>query len=99
MDEDPEPVPQQTRPLLADIGSLIDMGVVDEQPQPPTELPPDPPAEEAANAAALTEALAEAGIPAAGADEQAIAALAKLDPAMVEAITRWMLGDSAGAKK
>ncbi|MDX2837966.1 hypothetical protein PV377_02930 [Streptomyces ipomoeae] len=41
-------------------------------------------------AAALTEALAVAGVTATAEDEAAIEALTKLDPVTVAAVTRWM---------
>jgi hypothetical protein len=40
--------------------------------------------------AALTEALAEAGVTATAEDQAAVQALAKLDAATVQAVTRWM---------
>ncbi|MEV5680954.1 hypothetical protein [Streptomyces sp. NPDC052179] len=42
----PEPIPVQHRPddTAADTGSLVDMGVVEEQPEPPA--PEEPPVEE-----------------------------------------------------
>ena len=71
----------------------LDMGVLEEQPQPPPDVPPEPPAEEQANTVALDEALAEAGIQPEAADAAAIAELAKLDPAIVDAITKWVQRD------
>lgn len=96
MDLEDAPVPRQAKTPLADVGTLIDMGAVEEQPKPPPDLPPDPPAEEQANTAALDTALSAAGITKAPADADAIAELAKLDPAVIEVITRWVHGDSAG---
>lgn len=78
---------------MADAETLIDMGVLEEQPQPPPDLPPEPPVEEQANVLALDEALAEAGIQPEAADAAAIAELAKLDPAIVDAITKWVQRD------
>ncbi|GAA1780108.1 MULTISPECIES: hypothetical protein [Actinomycetes] len=75
---------------MADVETLVDMGLIEEQPQPPPEEPPEPPVEEQANTVALDEALAGAGIQPEPADAAAIAELAKLDPALVEAITRWV---------
>ncbi|MFD8577413.1 hypothetical protein ACFV1H_19020 [Streptomyces virginiae] len=86
----PRPAPPRRQPLMADVETLVDMGVLEEQPQPPPEEPPEPPVEEQANAVALDEALAGAGIQPDPADTAAIAELAKLDPAVVEAITRWV---------
>lgn len=80
---------------MADAETLIDMGVLDEQPQPPPDVLPDPAAEEQANALALGDALTGAGIGPEPADTQAIGELAKLDPAVIEVVTRWVRGDSA----
>jgi hypothetical protein len=41
-------------------------------------------------AAALTRALAEAGVTATAEDQAAVRALTQLDPATVAAMTRWM---------
>ncbi|KOU20978.1 hypothetical protein ADK52_25700 [Streptomyces sp. WM6372] len=86
----PRPAPPRRQPLMADVETLVDMGVLEEQPQPPPDEPPAPPPEEQANAAALDEALAGAGIEPEPADAAAIAELAKLDPAVVDAITKWV---------
>lgn len=86
----PQPAPPRRQPLMADVETLVDMGLVEEQPQPPPEEPPAPQPEEEANTVALDEALAGAGIQPDPADAAAIAELAKLDPAVVEAITRWV---------
>ena len=94
-EQDPAPrpaAPRRQQPM-ADAETLIDMGVLEEQPQPPPDEPPEPPAEEQANAVALDEALAEAGITPDTADAEAIAELAKLDPAVVDAITKWVQRD------
>lgn len=86
----PLPAPPRRQPLMADVETLVDMGVLEEQPQPPPEEPPGPPPEEQANALALDAALAEAGVTKTSADTQAVTALAKLDPATVQAITTWV---------
>jgi hypothetical protein len=92
MDEDPPPRPAVPRgqSFLADAETLVDMGVLEEQPQPPVEEPAAPSLVEQANAAALDEALAGAGITTAPEDADAIAEIAKLDPAVVETITKWV---------
>ncbi|NUL09056.1 hypothetical protein [Streptomyces lunaelactis] len=74
----------------ADTATLVDMGVVDPQPEPVPEPPPGPSPVEQANEAALEAALVEAGVTKAGRDEQVIDVLAKLDPADVEAVARWL---------
>lgn len=86
----PRPAPPRRQPLMADVETLVDMGILEEQPQPPPEEPPAPPPEEEANALALDEALAGAGIAPDPADTAAIAEIARLDPAVVDAITRWV---------
>ncbi|WP_327738474.1 hypothetical protein OG749_36430 [Streptomyces nojiriensis] len=94
-DEDPAPrpaAPRRQQPM-ADAETLIDMGVLEEQPQPPPDEPPEPPAEEQANTVALDEALAGAGITPDTADAEAIAELAKLDPAVIDAIAKWVQRD------
>jgi hypothetical protein len=75
---------------MADAETLVGMGVLEEQPQPPPDEPPAPPAQEQANALALDAALAEAGVTKSTADAKAVTALAKLDAATVEAITKWV---------
>ncbi|MFG2747996.1 hypothetical protein [Streptomyces xanthophaeus] len=92
MSDDPAPrpaAPRRQQPL-ADAETLVDMGVLEEQPQPPPDVPPEPPVEEQANAVALDEALAEAGVTKNAEDSAALAELAKLDPATIEAITAWV---------
>ncbi|MFD8949478.1 hypothetical protein ACFV0B_11545 [Streptomyces xanthophaeus] len=91
-EQDPAPRPAAPRrqPPQADAETLVDMGVLEEQPQPPPDEPPEPEPDEQANVVALDEALAGAGIEPEAADAAAIAELAKLDPAVVEAITRWV---------
>ncbi|MGW6946204.1 hypothetical protein ACWGHD_04675 [Streptomyces xanthophaeus] len=91
-EQDPAPrpaAPRRQQPM-ADAETLVDMGILDEQPQPPPDVPAEPPAEEQANVEALDEALAAAGIEPAAADTETIAELAKLDPAVVEAIAGWI---------
>lgn len=81
---------------VADMGALVDLGRADPQPTPapaPTAPPPEPPEADPADeleAAALTEALVEAGVTATAEDQAAVQALTKLDPATVAAVTRWM---------
>lgn len=85
------PVQRTPRPLLADAGALVEMGLLPPQSQPPLGLPADPPLEEQANTAALDAALREAGILVDAGDADAIAAIAKLDPELVEAITQLVI--------
>ncbi|NUP15403.1 MAG: hypothetical protein HOZ81_04730 [Streptomyces sp.] len=80
----------------ADVGSLVRLGRVPEQPTPRAPVEPGPSPAEQANEAAIEAALTEAGIAKAGRDEQVIDALAKLDPAEVEAITRWVKSGKGG---
>lgn len=89
-DPAPRPAPRRQQQPMADAETLVDMGVLEEQPQPPPDIPPEPPAEEQANVEALDAVLAEAGIQPEAADTAAIAELAKMDPAVVEAIARWV---------
>ncbi|MFB8393634.1 hypothetical protein [Streptomyces yangpuensis] len=86
----PRPAPPRRHPLMADVETLVDMGVLEEQPQPPPDEPPPPPPEEAANALRLDEALAEAGVTKTTADAAAVTALAKLDPATIATLTEWV---------
>jgi hypothetical protein len=86
----PRPAPPRRQPLMADVETLVDMGVLEEQPQPPPDVPPEPPVEEQANMLALDAALAEAGVSKSTADTQAVTELAKLDPATVAAVTAWV---------
>ncbi|MGW7334211.1 hypothetical protein ACWGIU_37565, partial [Streptomyces sp. NPDC054840] len=69
---------------MADAETLIDMGILDEQPQPPPDEPPGPPPEQQANLLALNAALAEAGVTKGAADTKAVTDLARLDAATVE---------------
>ncbi|MGW6872927.1 hypothetical protein ACWGHA_11390 [Streptomyces xanthophaeus] len=90
-EQDPAPRPAAPRRQpMADAETLVDMGILEEQPQPPPDVPAEPPVEEQANVEALDEALAAAGIEPAAADAEAIAELAKLDPAVVDAIAGWI---------
>lgn len=93
MDAEPKPSPPRRQPLMADVETLIEMGVLEEQPQPPPDEPVGEPIEEQANALALDEALAGAGIAPDQTDAAAIAELAKLDPAVIDAITKWVQRD------
>lgn len=90
----PDPIPLRPRrdDTAADVGSLVRLGRVPEQPTPQARVEPDPSPVEQANEAAIEAALTEAGVAKAGRDEQVIDALAKLDPTEVEAIARWVKG-------
>jgi hypothetical protein len=75
------------------VAALVELGLLPPQSQPPPDLPTEPPAEEQANTLALDTALAEAGIAPNPTDSVAIAELAKLDPAVIDAIARWVQRD------
>jgi len=92
---DPEhaPAPRISRPPLADVAALVEMGFLPPQSQPPPDPPAEPAAEEQANTLALDTALAEAGIAPSSTDSAAIAELARLDPAVIDAITKWVQRD------
>lgn len=90
----PEVIPRQPR-LDASVGdarTLEQMGRIESQPVPAPRPEPGPrpdPADEAEKAA-LTAALSDAGVAATDDDRAAVQALARLDPATVEAVTRWL---------
>lgn len=91
----PEPTARPSRrdDTAADAASLERMGRLDPQPKPATPGPapqPAPSPDDAAEEAALTEALVDAGVTATAEDRAAVEALAKLDAATVEAVTRWL---------
>lgn len=89
----PEAVPRQPRrdDTSADARSLEHMGRLNPQPAPTSlDLQPAPSPDDAAEEAALTEALTDAGVAATAEDHAAIEALAKLDATTVEAVTRWL---------
>lgn len=99
-DAEPAPVPRTPRPPLADAETLVEMGVLPPQNQPPPDPPVEPPLEEQeqANTEALDAALREAGI-SQPENADAIAAISKLDPELVEAITQWVSGKPADQSK
>jgi hypothetical protein len=76
-----------------DIRSLVGLGRADPQPipapAPPAGGPVTDPGDEE-ETAALTRALAEAGVTATAEDQAAVRALTQLDPATVAAVARWM---------
>lgn len=74
----------------ADTATLVGMGLADPPPKPTTPPPAGPSPTEQANEASLQAALSDAGVTKTGRDEQVIDVLAKLDPADVEAVTRWL---------
>jgi type II secretory pathway component PulM len=92
MTEQPAPrrVERRIDESAADMGTLADMGHGQRPPVPAAKPLPGPSPTEQANEAALQAALTEAGVTKSGRDEQAIDILAKLDPADVEAVTRWL---------
>ena len=77
------------RTPAADMQTLVDLGLADEQRKPPPDPPPGPPPEETA-AAEIDAALAEAGISRTAKDAEAVAALAVLPPETVKAVLRWV---------
>jgi hypothetical protein len=93
------PVARRFDDSAGDMASLVRLGlterkpVPDKPPRPPVDQnPPRPGADPAdeAEAAALSAALTEAGIPTTARDQDAIKALAKLDPDTVAAVERWL---------
>lgn len=84
------PVTRRIDEAAADAGTLATMGHGKPPPVPVADPPPGPSPAEQANEAALQTALADAGVTKTGRDEQVIDVLAKLDPADVEAVTRWL---------
>ena len=97
---EPRPLTPRRDDTAADADSLERLGRLDPQPLPaapsgglpvetPAPTPPPDPADEQ-EAVALHAALAEAGVAATADDQAAVQALARLDPATVEAVTRWM---------
>ena len=84
------PVSRRVDETAADTGTLADMGHGKRPPVPIAEPQPGPSPVEQANESALQAALTEAGVTKSGRDEQVIDVLAKLDPADVEAVTRWL---------
>ena len=92
-DKDPpgqRPVVRRVDESAADTGTLVDMGVVPAPPKPVPPPTPGPSPTEQANEASIQKALSDAGVTKTGRDEQVIDALAKLDPADVAAVTRWL---------
>jgi hypothetical protein len=88
-------VTPQAPPLdtsAADASTLEQMGRIPPQPTPSArpDPPPRPTPADEAEEAALTAALADAGVTATAADRAAVHALARLDAATVEAVTRWV---------
>lgn len=77
----------------ADVATLVSMGAV--EPPPIPAVRPEPPRPDvppaAANAAALSAALNDAGVAATPADREAMAELSQLDADTVAAITRWLM--------
>jgi type II secretory pathway component PulM len=96
----PEAVPRERRhdDTAADARSLQRLGMLEPQPIPvPVKAPaPDPVDEQ--EALAITNALADAGIATADSDKAAARALAALDPATVETVTKWLKTKKTAAK-
>lgn len=99
-DKGKEHPPRRAKPRIdltqADLDTLVSMGQAVAPPVPSPEPPyqvPTPPAPtpmETANEVVLQAALADVGVEKTADDEAAIDALAKLDPAAVRAVSRWM---------
>ncbi len=99
-----EPIPRAPRidATAADARSLEKLGYLEPQPvpsapaeQPPADEPVPPPAPtqdsvDEQEAAAITAALADAGVASTAEDHAAVQALARLDPETVAAVTKWL---------
>jgi hypothetical protein len=91
----PEPRPSEPRRQdgAADVDSLVALGKANPPPLPAEAARPAPPTADPADereAAALSAALADAGIEAGSADTAAVRALASLDPATVATVEKWL---------
>jgi type II secretory pathway component PulM len=92
---DPRPVAPRTDSGAADMQALVQLGYAPPQPIPqaspktPEPAPPPDPVDEQ-EAATLSAALADAGVETTAEDQAAVQALVRLDPATVEAVTRWV---------
>ncbi|MFI6032938.1 hypothetical protein ACIBBD_01910 [Streptomyces sp. NPDC051315] len=90
---DPRPVEPRRQEGAADIDSLVALGRATPPPIPRPRPDPGPPTADPVDereAAALTAALAGAGIEAGPADTAAVRALASLDPATVATVEKWL---------
>jgi hypothetical protein len=88
----PDPIPLRPRrdDTAADVRSLVQLGREDPPPVPAAAAPAvEAPADDV-DAVTLKAALADAGITATAEDQAAVAALAQLDTATVQAVARWM---------
>jgi hypothetical protein len=76
----------------ADAGTLERLGRIPPQPVPSAkpDAPSKPTPADEAEQAALTSALADAGVTATATDQAAVQVLAQLDAATVETVTRWL---------
>jgi type II secretory pathway component PulM len=88
----PEAIPVSPRrdDTAADMRSLEQLGRIGPQSVPALSADAAPAPDDAAEEAALADALTDAGVTATTEDRAAVQALAKLDPATVEAVTRWL---------
>lgn len=91
----PDPVPRTPRrdDTAADTGSLVRLGRHDPPPAPAEHRPgpaPAPSPVDQREVAALSAALAEAGVAETAEDQAAVQALAGLDAATVAAVERWL---------
>lgn len=90
---DPRPVEPRRQQGGADSASLIALGLEEPHPtpqEPPAPAPPPASPVDEQEVAALTAALAEAGIEPGAGDTAAVQALAGLDPATVATVERWL---------
>lgn len=94
------PVQRRVDEAAADVGTLADMGVVAEPPEPQAPAPPagspaDPPAEvppeqQVTNMAMLDSAFTEAGVAQTDTDTAAVRTLATLDTETVKTVAGWV---------
>ncbi|WP_306317190.1 MULTISPECIES: hypothetical protein [unclassified Streptomyces] len=99
---DPQPIYRRPDESAADMSSLVQLGLAEPQPVPeppaPT-VPPDQTTQAQENRATLTSALTDAGVTKTPDDEQAINALARLNPADIAAVTRWIAAKNSPPDK
>jgi hypothetical protein len=88
----PDPIPLRPRrdDTAADVRSLVRLGRETPPPVPASTAPASGAPADDGDAAILQAALADAGITATADDQAAVAALAGLDTATVQAVARWM---------
>jgi hypothetical protein len=96
----PEAVARQPRrdDTAADAKTLEQLGRIEPQPV-PAPIEPEPAPDDDKDAVTLRAALLDAGITATAEDHAAVTALAQLDPATVEAVTRWVTAKEPNPEK